>query len=548
MRILFVLLLAGCSGVIGDPLTRDDSDILDPGALPEDPAEAVPACTDEVCLGVSGTARLTRTQYRHSVRQLFGDVEVAIDRLPPDHEAGPFSGNEAVLTTAVDVDLYAEMARSVAGAVLEGPREFLPCEPSDALACATELVRTLTPLAYRRPITSEEEGAYVSLLTWILEEDNFDVALSTYVETLLQSPNFLYRVELATDEPVRLSAYEVATRLSHYLFREGPDADLIAAAEDGRLDTAEGVVTEARRMVEDPRSDRAIEEFHREWLGVGHLEDVARLDEALTNDVRNRMRRETEEYARAVFRDEDGTLSTLLTGRWSMLNNPMMAYYGVDRAGEGWRRVDMPERAGILTTGAVMTAHGSETFTQPVHRGLFVRNRLLCQDLPGAPPGAIDDANETAEELPDELSERERLVVITENGPCASCHSLMNSIGYGFEAFDPIGRFRMTDSTGAIVDINGSIEGQNEFETDANGSFVGAHELVAQLAGSDDVARCMSRQWFRFATQRHESPRDERAIEGVFEAFAASGFQLREAMVAVTGTDAFLYRAPRIEE
>ena len=543
--------LVACNGIIGDPSGMRGTDVPDGSVDGGGIDGGTPGvCEDDVCLGRSGMPRLTRTQYLYSVRQLFGaTVTVDVDRLPADHEAGPFSSNEAVLTTGLDVDLYAEMARSVAQQVVDGDRAFLPCDPADALACAADLVRTITPIAYRRPLSADEESAYVDLLSWVLEQDGFDTALATYVETVLQSPHFVYRIEpAATDEPTRLDGYAVATRLSHFLFREGPDATLIAAAEAGELDTPEGVMAHAATMVDDPRADRTISEFHREWLGVGHLEDVSRLDDALTEEVRDDMRRETERFALEALREDDGTLGTLLTGRWSMLNPRLSGYYGVDGPESGWARTDMGERAGILTTGGVMTAHGSETFTQPVHRGLFVRTRVLCHELRPAPAGAIDEANEAAEELPEDMSDRERLAAITENGVCASCHSLMNSIGYGFEAFDPIGRFRMRDSTGAMLDINGAIEGWDEYETDVDGTFVGAHELGERLAESADVARCVSRQWFRYGTQRAESPEDEAAIEMVYQAFAASGHQIRAAMVAVTGTDAFLYRAPRLSE
>lgn len=554
MRIsLAALLLVACNGVIGDPLTNNPNN-PDPND-PNNPIDPVEVCEDDVCVGRSGIPRLTRTQYRHSVRQLFGtSVTVDTDRLPADHTAGPFSSNDAFAATGPAIDLYSDMARGVAAQVVDGDRAFVECETND-LACLIEVVDTMTPRAYRRPITEEERSGYVDLLTWVMEDDDFDTALSVYVETILQSPNFIYRVEESgsMEDPRRLSAHEVATRLALFLFREGPDAELLEAAQAGDLDTAEGVMARARMMLDDSRSDRAINEFHREWLGVDHLADVSRLDEALTTDIRNDMRRETERFAREVMREGEGSLEQMLTARWSVLNPRMSDYYGAEGPSDGWARVDMEERAGILTTGGVMTAHGSETFTQPVHRGLFVRTRVLCQELPSPADAGIDtDAAVSEGEELEDMNDRERLAFVTESGePCASCHTVMNSIGYGFEAFDPIGRFRMADSTGAMLDINGEIrtpERMPEFETDVDGAFIGAHELGERLADSTDVARCLSRQWFRFGTQRKETTRDERAIEAVYEAFAASGFQIREAMIAVTGTEGFLHRMPRLQD
>jgi hypothetical protein len=298
-------------------------------------------------------------------------------------------------------------------------------------------------------------------------------------------------------------------------------------------------------MLADPRADRAIESFHREWLGLGDLDTVTRNDTGYDSALADAMREETERFAREVVRG-DGTMSTLLTARWSVIDARLAAHYRVAAPASGFARVDMEERSGILTTSGVLTVHATETFTRPVYRGLFVRKRLLCQELPAPPAGALDAAAEAEEALGVDLSERERLEAITMVGACAGCHSMMNPVGYGLEAFDALGRFRMTDATGALVDIAGAIGSESEsYQTDADGDVVGAHALGEALGGSQDAARCMSRQWLRFALQRKDVVADEGSVDAAYGAFAESGFSIPELMVAITTTDAFLHRVAR---
>jgi hypothetical protein len=544
----FLALAAACNGFITDAgATGGPDPSVDPDPDPStDPSAG--ACADGICLGASGQTRLTREQYANAVRQLFGaDIDIDVTRLPSDHEAGPFASNEDVPATERDVDMYADIAQSIAAQAVEDASAFLPCDPAGAEAeCAVTLIREVTPLAYRRPLLDEEEAAYTGLLHWVLEEGTFDEALLTYVETVLSSPNFLYRIEApAEGEPTRLDGYAIATRLSFYLYGEGPDAELMDAATRGELDDVAGVEAHARRMVEDPRADRAIGSFHREWLGLGELDTVTRNDTGYDAALANAMREETERFARAVVRG-DGTLSTLMTARWSIIDARLAEHYGVDAPASGFGRVEMEERSGILTAAGVLTVHATETFTRPVYRGLFVRKRLLCQELPAPPAGALDAAAEAEDDLAEDLSERERLEAITMVGACAGCHEMMNPVGYGLEAFDALGRFRTTDATGALVDIGGSISSESEaYQTDADGEVVGAHALGARLGESDDVARCVSRQWLRFALQRKDVAADEGSVDAAYGAFAESGWSIPELMVAIATTDAFLHRVAR---
>lgn len=553
--LLLALLFLGCTGSIESPgNTRDREEIVDLPSVPADPPAddpwLPPAVTSEcegvTCAGSSGLMRINRAQYFHSVRALLGNtVEINTDNLPADHEAVFYASNDHDVTQ-MDVDAYASSAALIAAQVLAAP-SFVTCEPSRA--CALDTMRALVSRAYRRPLREEEDQAYTEFVGEIFDEDGFPQVMASLVETMLQSPNFLYRVEHVETEtaPERLDGLAIATRLSLFLHREPPSAALRERALAGELDTREGVQAVARELLGDWRSQRAIFEFHREWLGIGGLEDGAAGD--LSPEIARDLRREAELFAREVIR-AGGTLEELLTARWSMLTPRLAEHYGVEAtfAGDDFERVEMPERSGLLTAGGAMTAHGNDSFTRPIFRGLFIRSRLLCQELPPAPSGALEAAERTNQGLTGELSDRERLEAITFANPtCESCHRVMNSVGYGLEAFDELGRFRMHDATGAVVDIGGVIDrvtvpGDITYRTDVDGEYVGAHELGARLAESETVGRCVTRQWLRFALQRKESARDQASIDEAFASFAASGGVLEELIVAIVGTDAFLTR------
>lgn len=535
LTLMSLLLVVACTGEIADAPLIDG----EPAPLPN-PDEVIEApCPEgEVCIGTSRLQRITATQYRRTVRRVLGSNIVVEDGLiPEDHRAEGFTSNEGVDIGERDVAVYARLAGQVALQAI--PENFVDCEAG--LDCALETVRNLALGLYRRPILAEEEAAFEEYLIWLLEEDTFDTAIVDIVEMMLQSPHFLFQVEQGGASPARLSGNEVATRLAHFLFREGPDEELLIAAAAGELDTSEGVVAWATRMVADVRADATIRQFHREWLGVDQIGYIDRTAQGLPPELAQDMRRESEIFARELVRD-GGSFRDLLTAQWSMLNPSLAAHYGQEVTGESFQRTEMSQRAGILTLGGVLTVHGSPTFTAPVFRGLLVRERLLCQHLPEAPDGALELAAERALEVQENQTEREKLDAITMTPGCEGCHVLMNPIGHALAAFDDVGRFRMTDASGSLVDIAGEIRGGSMHETDVDGNLVGAHELGERLADSELVSRCYARQWFRYGLQRADFAADSGSIDAAHAAFVAADLNIEALMIALTTTDSFLHR------
>ena len=544
--LLVLCATTACNGVIAEPSGSAGEE--GPGGTSTDPAgrgSAEVAC-DGICVGASGMQRLTRAQYRGAVRAVLGDA-IAIDDsgLPRDHSAGPFTSNEAVPISERDVEMYAAMADSIAAQATAGLSALLSCDPATDgdLACARMLVADVGPQLYRRPLTDEETAAYDALVEWVLEEGDLAEAAALAIETMLQSPSFLYRIEPARTEPTPLDGWALASRLSFYLWQEGPDEELWRAASAGELDTPEALLAQARRMLDDPRADRTLAAFHREWMGASEVEQAGRTDPAFTDEIARDMRRETELFAVRVVREDDALLSTLLTSERSVLTPLLADYYGLAHpTGSGTAPIDVPDRPGLLSTGAVLVAHASETFTRPVHRGVFIRKNVLCHDLPPPDPTVVAMAQEAAAELPETLTDRERLSALTEGPGCINCHSLVNPIGYAFERFDAIGRWREADDEGRPIDGRGELAGAGGYETDVDGAFDGAPELTSRFAMSDTVARCVTTQWLRYALGREEEDADATSIASAHEVFRETGYDLRELIVAVVATDAFRHR------
>ncbi len=513
-------LLAGCTGLIGS------GDGEGGAGKPGGPGSDELACVGN-CIGESGMLRLTRQQFAYSVQAVFGsDVVVDQDRLPIDSTVGPFKANDGTVTEAT-LSAYQASAWVIAAQV--APALAASCSAS---TCASDLLEEYGQALFRRPITEEDTAAYGGLFTWSMGEDTLEASVEIVVATMLQAPEFIYRVERVGDElePTALTGGEVAARLALFLWLEGPDEQLRVAAANGDLQTADGVVEQARRMLDDRRADRAISVFHRQWLGI---EEIPDLDPALSAA----MRAETEAFAVQVVRDGDGTLDELLTSTVATVTSPLAQHYGVG-AGDN---VEIPGRVGILTHGSVLSQYASASYTRPVRRGNMLLHQVLCQSLGTPPSDALDNANAAAGGLDDALSDRAKLAAITEVGTCANCHSLINPAGYVFENFDAMGVYREVDGQGNALDSSGAFSGMG----DLDGAFDGPGEFMPRLAQSEVFGRCFSEQWFRFAMQREPSSDEDEALEAVFTGLVESGGQIRDVLIGVVATDAFRYRMPR---
>jgi hypothetical protein len=356
----------------------------------------------------------------------------------------------------------------------------------------------------------------------------------------------MYRVERGTPisgaQHLALSGYEIATRLSYLYWASMPDEELFTAAAAGKLATREQIRGQAERMLRDPKATAMIATFADGWLRLGEINTVEKdpdIYTAFKPELRDTLRQETQKLVEDVMgAGGDGKLGTLLTANYTFLNGPLATYYGVKGpSGDAFSKVqlDASQRVGVLGHAGLLALLGvpDNGLTSLVFRGLFVREHLLCQPIPDPPAGAADMATPfTDTTTARQWSEARQGVAL-----CGSCHKLMDPVGFGFEHFDGIGNWRTTDH-GSPVDAHGQLTG-----TDVDGAFEGQPELAKKLAGSTNVRQCLATQWFRYGFGRQETDEDACTVAILQKAAADSGGSFRELLLALSTTDAFLFRS-----
>jgi hypothetical protein len=542
MLVLCVALF-GCDGTIADP-TGTAWGPGEGGAGGGGPGEPL-LCDESPHPGRSPLRRMTRVELDNTLRDLLRDDTQPAHRLMQEELGSGFSNNAEVRTVGELVaEQYLALAEDVARRASADLPGLLGCDPATGEdACVASFVESFGERAWRRPLAADERARLLGVFSASRDAWGTRTAVELVVEVMLQSPHFLYRVELpspdvAPGEIVRLDGWQLASRLSYMLWATMPDDTLFAAAAAGELDTPAGLAEHARRMLDDPRAGDVIIRFFDEWMHLSELDDLAK-DAELYPQYHDGLpplfREETHAFVREVFENEGASFHTMLTASWSMMNAELAAFYGVEGpTGTELTRVnlDPSQRAGLLTQASFLASRAKVHETSPIHRGMFVRAGLLCGEVPPPPPGVDPIAPD-----PDpSLTMRERLDEHRSDPVCASCHSLMDPLGFPFEHYDAVGVWR-DDEAGRPVDASGFL-----METDVDGEVVGAVELAHRLAGSEQVDDCMVRQWFRYAYGRTESiSRDTCSLDQLEQAFDGANYDIRELIVALTQTDAFLY-------
>ena len=566
LTVWIAVALAGCyEGLANGPRGGGDSGTsggadADPtegsegGELPPDDPEP-----DEV--GASALHLLTRTEYENSVRALLPSIDFVADELPTDFDVDGYASNAGIGLNEGTVDAYrrlAERAAEQAAASMDAVVSAAGCDLAEGDPCAEQFIEQFVRLAYRGSVPATATAEYASLYdTGGTPTDG----LRLVITAVLQSPRFLYRVEVegTDDAPAIPGVYaltpaELATRLAFALWKAPPDEELLDAAAAGELEGA-GLVDVAARMMDDGRFRTALDRFHEQWMGIADLETLdrdasvfAEFSPQLTEDLRT----ETLTFLADVYDDPDASLMTMFNADYSFLNARLAGLYGVPAPGqEGFARVEFDAavpRRGVLTHAGVLATYAKEDpgaaeappseqatlgVNSPVFRGLFVRRRILCHELP-PPPDTVDlsqppvEGGKTGREI---LEER------TSAPDCVGCHRMINGVGFAFGHYDALGRYRERDGSGP-VDASGEM-----LHPDDNGeAFDGALELTEIIASRPDVAQCMVRQWFRFAMGREEAEGDATLIDDVVSAFEQTGHEMRSLPLQIVQSRAFRFR------
>ncbi|KYF53767.1 hypothetical protein BE08_03550 [Sorangium cellulosum] len=541
------LLLAGCTGLVGDPPGEGGVLPGEGGVLPGGAAEAQVAER-------SMFPRLSHAQWENTVRDL-----LRLDEAPgfsasftTDPLGGVFDNNEAVLQVTPglwgDYQRAAEELAAMVVADQDRLARLLPADlPADPEARAEAFVERFGERAFRRPLTAEERASHLALFrrgTELYEgEEPFAAGVRAAIEAFLQSPHFVYRVELGAGQAshglIPLSGYEIATKLSYLFWNTMPSDELLAAAREGELSSPEAVRAFAERMLEDPRARDVVGAFHRQLYDVDLYHDLNK-DGALfpefVPEMGEAMQREAELFVDHVVFDKEGGLTDLLTSRTAFVNGHLAAVYGVEgELGDGFEQVelDAAERAGLLTRLGFLAANATARQPDSIHRGVFVNLRILCVALPSPPDNATGLP-------PGELAtNRERVEAHTGKGTCGeACHGgLINPAGFAFEHYDAIGKHRTTDNG---VPVNAAdvywLGGQPR-------AYADAVEFSRLLAESSEAHACYAKHWVEFAHGRDARSKDDAFVKELGEA-SRGGASTKELILRIVSSTPFLARVP----
>ncbi len=469
--------------------------------------------------------RLTHSQYDNTVRDLLGDRTFPSRQFPVEDFIDGFKTQyQGQSISPILADNYAAAAEKLA-ANWEG-RDPGP-----------QFVRDFGKRAFRRPLTPEELTRYGALY----RQGKAKLAM----EAMLQSPAFLYRSETAAKPELR--PYVRAARLSYVLWDTMPDEALITAAERGALDTPAGIEATARRMLTDPRARQAADEFIAQWFRFDSIVTMVKERRAFplfNRELALAMTEETRRLAADLIWNNRSFME-FYTANYTFLNSDLAALYKLPAPPEEFAKVAFPDTSdrggGVLGHGSFLSLTGKPADTSITARGLFVREHILCQQVPQPPPGV--NTNLPAADVV-ALTNRDKLRVHLTNPSCASCHNLIDPIGFGLEKFDGSGarrekarvelpkydRKQDNKVVEAEIDNSGWVTGIE------NSEFKSPKELGPILAANAQCQECVVKQYFRFAMGRHETAADRPVIERVTARFRESGFRFQDMIVALAGS------------
>jgi len=403
-----------------------------------------------------------------------------------------------------------------------------------------QVLTRLTSRAFRRPAKQGEVDRLIALAEIaIAEEDSFEAGIRLAMQALLASPHFLFKVESPTSpgKDRLLTEYELATSLSYFLWSSMPDNELFTLAWEGKL--REQLEPQVKRMLASPKADQLVANFAGQWLQLRNLADAtpdADLFPSFNEGLRQAMQQETELFVADVMRS-DSSIFTLLDANYTYLNEPLAKHYGVPGVqGEGFRKVALTEdaaqvRGGLLTHASILTVTSSPTRTSPVQRGKWVLENLFNEPPP--PPAPDIPSLEEQKELTGTL--RQRMEQHRANPACATCHQVMDPLGFALENFDPIGAWRTKDE-GAPIDASGELPSGEKFR--------GPRELNRLLLQTkkDAFARCFAEKLLTFALGRGIEYYDICAVEEILKSAGKSDHRFSSFILGVVRSTPFQKR------
>ena len=505
--------------------------------------------------GPAPIRRLTPLEYANSVQTIFGVTIDPSENFPIDGVVEGFDNNATSLSVTYDhVEAYYEVAENVASTIVSDANKraelLAGCEPIED-ACFDAVIRSMGRMVFRRPLNDEDVDALSSLTALADSAQPYD-KLHLAISALLQSSQFIFRPEIGLSgdairpDLMRLNGFEIATRLSFLLWQSSPDAELLDAAESGELDSADGVEAHAVRMLNDPRSSLALQIFSRQWFDFRSLEAANFNDPDFLPAIQSSASEELGLLIDDYF--ETGTnLLNMFVSSHTYINQDLADWYGLQTSpGESFVRHDWGEgadRQGVFGTAGFLMLTAAQSENTVVHRGKFVREKVLCDPLPPPPPNVESNIPAPGEDP---------LVVVEQRAAdplCGSCHAAMDGVGLGLEQYDILGRERSeyTVENGAVVNNYPLPESGSFIESTASADaidFKGAAELGSLVAESEATQRCVIEHYYRWGFGRSLHEADSCSLDARTKAFINSGGDFRAWLIDFVRSEAFLYRNP----
>ncbi|MBY0507065.1 MAG: DUF1592 domain-containing protein [Bryobacteraceae bacterium] len=487
--------------------------------------------------------RLTHSQYNNTLRDLLGDNSKAADRFPPEDFVNGFRNQiQAQGLSPLLIEAYSQAAEKSAQNALRGgdTRGIIGCPPSPA--CRAKFVRDFGLRAFRRPLDPAEQKRYTDLFA---KEKEFLKGAQLVIEAMLQSSNFLFRLENTAD--AKLRPFATASRLSYALWDTMPDTALFAAAERGELNTVAGVKLQVKRMLDHPRAKQSLNDFVSQWLRFDRISTASkdrRRYPLFTRETAVAMAEEARLFVSDLVWN-DKNFMELFTAPYGYVNSELAGIYQVPMPAQDFGRVLFPpasERAGILGQALFLASTAKPDESSPTARGLFVREQFLCQHVPDPPAGVNTNLPPFTPGKPQ--TNRDRMSEHVTNPGCASCHSLIDPVGFGFEKFDAVGarreKFTLVTPSQARkergkqqtaweldIDATGYVAGVN------NSKFASPAQLGAVLGQSAQCQECIAKQYFRYVSGRAETAADRPVIRKITDDFRRSQFKFKELMLSL---------------
>jgi hypothetical protein len=502
-------------------------------------AESAPAAR------LSGMRRLTESEYRNSIADIFGPGIEVQGRFEPDRRIGGLlSASSAILSISpAGFEAYASMADSIAAQVVDAKHRaaLIACKPAEAKApddaCAGQVIVQYGLMLFRRPLSATESAARIKLAHDLaLKSGDFYTGLHYALASLLAAPDFLFRTEYAVPDGEgkwTLDAYSRASRLSYLLWDSAPDAALLTAAADGELSKPDGVARQTDRLMASPHLAAGMRAFYADFL---ELDTQVTKDPAFypkySDAIAASAREETLHSMLDLTLTRQEDLRDLLTTRKTYINRALAAVYGVPYNFDSeWVPYEFSAesgRSGILTQVTFLSLFSHPNRSSPTKRGVALLDIFLCQPTPLPPPNVdfsiVNDINN-----PSLKTVRARLLAHATNPTCAACHTRSDPIGLALENFDSIGQYR-TSENGDPIDASSSLQGK---------SFTGAQGLGQVLHDNPNFPACFARKMFAYGTGANANLVTPPIYRGFLTPFIAAGYRVPALVKALTASPQF---------